>query len=825
MAEVREYSLKLTTEQAQQNIDELNKSLQAQEDLLFDIDKELRDYEKQLSKTSATDLAKRQHLNDKIKQTKTRLKEEQSGLKDLNQERKLANREMDESIEGTAEYEGVLGMLDSKTGGAISGFTGMTKSISGATKGFNLMKVAIIGTGIGALLIALVALSQAFKSSEKGQNAWNKIMGVLGAVVDVFTDRLADLGELLIDLFTSPVETLKNFGKAIKEFVMDKVEKVVEGLGFMGEAISKLFSGDFAGAMDSGKKGLSSLNDGLNTAKMLTDAVTGATKGLIKEIAKEAKMAAKIADQRARADKLERAIVVGRAEADRDRAVLLEQAVNKEKFSLGERIAFLVEAARLEDEITKKEIEAAKIRLQVKIAENALGKSGKEALEEEAQLTAALIQIETARASKAKEVTSQIIGLRNEERANNKANSDAARTRGQARRDERIANEQAVQDFKKSLRIEDTKNVFAKIDEEKAARILELNDLVATKTEKEEILKEIEKSYANQKSTIEVAIEAEKAKALELIRKSLIDTDAERRQEQLNVIKLDYEDKIKLAEEFYGKETDKIKELREAQRLALAEQQVIFDEQDAAKKVLESEKAAEELALKSEEELLSFDAQRQLITDRENLLKEDKTISDADRLILEQSFADKKVAIANAEADAKAEIQNAVLDTVSNGINVLKGLAGKNKKVQKALLIAESAASIAKIAVNTGVANAKAVAAFPLTVGQPWVTLNTINAGLGIASAVAATSKGLSALGEGGSVPTPTLPTPSTSAPTPPAESVPPEFNTVGAGSTNQLADAIGGQSQQPIQTYVVTGEVSTSQELERNIVTGATIG
>ena len=84
MAEVREYSLKLTTEQAQQNIDELNKSLQAQEDLLFDIDKELRDYEKQLSKTSATDLAKRQHLNDKIKQTKTRLKEEQSGLKDLN---------------------------------------------------------------------------------------------------------------------------------------------------------------------------------------------------------------------------------------------------------------------------------------------------------------------------------------------------------------------------------------------------------------------------------------------------------------------------------------------------------------------------------------------------------------------------------------------------------------------------------------------------------------------------------------------------------------------------------------------------------------------
>ena len=58
------------------------------------------------------------------------------------------------------------------------------------------------------------------------------------------------------------------------------------------------------------------------------------------------------------------------------------------------------------------------------------------------------------------------------------------------------------------------------------------------------------------------------------------------------------------------------------------------------------------------------------------------------------------------------------------------------------------------------------------------------------------------------------------------APSVPriPEFNTVGAGSTNQLADAIGGQSQQPIQTYVVSNDVTSAQSLERNIVTGATI-
>ena len=738
--EVKEYSLKISTEQAQKNVEDLNENLKIQEDLLFDLEKELRDYEKELKKTSKTDLAARKALNDQIDKTKEQLGDERQGLKELNRERKKANEELKDAEENAADYGGVIGMVDSKTGGLISSIGGMTKSISGATKGFNLMKIAIIGTGIGALLIAITSIGAAFTSTEEGQNKFNKIMGVLGATVSVFTDRLATLGNFLISVFENPKQALIDFKNAFVENITNRISSAIDTLGFLGSAIKKVFSGDFSGAMEDAKSAGNAYIDTMTGVKDTVGKVTASVKELATEIVKEGKAAGKIADQRAAADKLDRKLITERAEADRKRAELLEKSVDKEKFSTKERIEFLKEAGRIEEEITQKEIKASKLRLSAKQAENALGGSTKEDLEEEANLKANLINLETARLGKQREITSQVIAFKSEAAAE------------------------------------------------------------------------------------EVAIESAKADAIESIRKALIDTDAERRQEQLNVIKLDYDEQIKLAEEFYGKDTEKVKELREAQRLALAEQQVIFDEQDATKKAEESEKAAEELALKDEEELLSFEAQRQLITDRENLLKEDKTISDADRLVLEQSFADKKVAIATAEAEAKATIQNAVLDTVSNGINVLKGLAGKNKKVQKALLIAESAASIAKIAVNTGVANAKAVAAFPLTVGQPWVTLNTINAGLGIASAVAATSKGLSALGEGGSVPKPTLPTPSTAAPTPPAESVPPAFNTVGAGDTSQLADAIGSQSQQPIQTYVVANDVTSAQSLERNIVTGATI-
>mgnify|MGYP003634194028 CR=1 FL=1 len=51
-----------------------------------------------------------------------------------------------------------------------------------------------------------------------------------------------------------------------------------------------------------------------------------------------------------------------------------------------------------------------------------------------------------------------------------------------------------------------------------------------------------------------------------------------------------------------------------------------------------------------------------------------------------------------------------------------------------------------------------------------------------------------------------------------------PDFNVVGTTGTNQLADAIGSQNQAPIRAYVVSGDVTTSQSLDRNIVDSATL-
>ena len=63
---------------------------------------------------------------------------------------------------------------------------------------------------------------------------------------------------------------------------------------------------------------------------------------------------------------------------------------------------------------------------------------------------------------------------------------------------------------------------------------------------------------------------------------------------------------------------------------------------------------------------------------------------------------------------------------------------------------------------------------------------------------------------------TPAISTPST-------PSLPPQFSTVGTSGTNQIAELLGNQP--PPRAFVVSGDVSTAQELDRNIVTSASLG
>ena len=378
--------------------------------------------------------------------------------------------------------------------------------------------------------------------------------------------------------------------------------------------------------------------------------------------------------------------MVARAKANRDRADLLDKAAQKEKFTAQERIKFLEEAGKIDEEITNKEINAAKLRLQAKVAENALTKSTKEDLDEEANLRAKLIDLETQRLTKQKTVSAQIVSAKREEKARLKAIEDEEAAKQKERDDKKAADDKARQ----------------------------------------------EKEIADAKALADLKNQIRDAEAV---------TEEERRLLE-----------IEKTTEHY----DKLIELARAKGLAT--------------EALENAK-----------------------TNALNRLTENRAKNE---IQWEKLTQDQKVAI------------------VSNGFKNLSTVLGQETAAGKAAAIA--AATIDTY--QSATASYKSLAGIPV-VGP---TLGIAAAGAAIASGLATVKQIVATKTPGGrGVSAPSISASSSSASAP---ARPPSFNVVGASETNQLAEAIGGQTKEPVKAYVVSDDVSTAQAMDRNIVEGASI-
>jgi len=186
---------------------------------------------------------------------------------------------------------------------------------------------------------------------------------------------------------------------------------------------------------------------------------------------------------------------------------------------------------------------------------------------------------------------------------------------------------------------------------------------------------------------------------------------------------------------------------------------------------------------------------------------------------IEKEKKDKKLEDDKKIAKAKADLQNKLTGEVANAVGTIGDIFEKGTAASKG-------AALAEIAIGTGMGfiNALDIAqksakgtgpaaafAFPIFyASQIAAVLGAVSQAKNILSTVK---------GGGGSGSTPTAPSGGGSAPQPPA------FNIVGASGETQLADAIGSQTQRPARAYVVSNDVTTAQEMDRNIIEGASIG
>ena len=238
---------------------------------------------------------------------------------------------------------------------------------------------------------------------------------------------------------------------------------------------------------------------------------------------------------------------------------------------------------------------------------------------------------------------------------------------------------------------------------------------------------------------------------------------------------------------------------------------------------LEKAELAEERKLLELEELGADLEAVQAVRDFYAGVKEEaaQTDAEANKVIVDQEAAD-AVAAKLAEIDGKAALEGEYIDLVGQFSGFLGQIAGENKELQIASIIIGQAANIAKIISNTTAANARALVELGPIAGAAAGVRQSISAGIGIASSVAAGAKAINQIksagsgggGGGGGGGTPNLgqvqggSIPATASP---------NFEAGVSPETQVGTNAV--------QAYVVSGDITSSQEAEAKLSTRRAIG
>ena len=190
--------------------------------------------------------------------------------------------------------EKIIVELEAKTDKALKGIDGVAKSVeklnktttesnkdtakslkevekssSLAAKGVRRIGNAIKAAGIGLAIAAFATLKEIFMQNQKAADFFNTTFEVLSIAFNDFVGFVIDNGTKVTDffkaIFDDPLESVKQLGASIKANIVERFESFLDTLGYIASAVKKVFSGDFAGALEDAK----------NAGKEYVDVLTG----------------------------------------------------------------------------------------------------------------------------------------------------------------------------------------------------------------------------------------------------------------------------------------------------------------------------------------------------------------------------------------------------------------------------------------------------------------------------------------------------------------------------------------------------------------------
>jgi hypothetical protein len=160
------------------------------------------------------------------------------------------------ATEGNKETKKSFGAL----GKALRALSSPLKSISTVFKG---------ALGAGIVIKAFDQLKEIFASNQQVADLFSTTIEFLSIAFNDLVNFVVGNSSAIVNTFKAffedPLQGVKNLGNAIKDFFIVRMQSALDTLGYLGSAISKVFSGDFKGAVEDAK----------SAGKELLDVVTG----------------------------------------------------------------------------------------------------------------------------------------------------------------------------------------------------------------------------------------------------------------------------------------------------------------------------------------------------------------------------------------------------------------------------------------------------------------------------------------------------------------------------------------------------------------------
>ena len=129
---------------------------------------------------------------------------------------------------------------------AFAAYTAVAVFNTSIMKGWNVLQMAHYG------ILLLVEKAQWLWNAALSANPIGIVIGLvagLAAAAVACYNRFAGFRAVIQTVW----DTMKGFAGVIKDLVISRIESLLKGIGKVGEALSKLFKGDFKGAWDSAK--------------------------------------------------------------------------------------------------------------------------------------------------------------------------------------------------------------------------------------------------------------------------------------------------------------------------------------------------------------------------------------------------------------------------------------------------------------------------------------------------------------------------------------------------------------------------------------------